>query len=92
MSKLSDLRPLDMPEYMTPAWLGCIEWAIKRPGIVAQFRAETSNAWMPGVSPVDRLIDKSTDAEWEFIKAFVEWANVNIWGPIDGPETEEQTP
>lgn len=86
MNAIGDLRPADTPEYMTPAWLGCVSWAIGKPEIVEAFRAETGNRWRPSPSPFDQMIDQATGADRDFIEAFIRWVNVNIWGPIDGPE------
>ena len=83
---LEDLRPSDTPAYMNDAWLGCLVWAINQPAIVDWFREETGNRWLPGRTALGRMIDDATGALLEFIIAFVKWANVNIWGPI-----EEQT-
>ncbi len=80
---LEDLRPNDTPAYMTPAWLGCLQWALSEPEIVAQFREETGNRWSPGRTVLDRMIDDTTGAPHHFIVEFVKWANVNIWGPVD---------
>ena len=80
------LRPADTPEYMTGAWLGCIRFALGKPEIVAAFRADTGNKWEPATTWIDRMIDQQTGAEWAFLKAFTEWANVNVWGPLDGKD------
>ena len=83
---LEGLRPSDTPAYMNDAWLGCLVWAINQPEIVAQFREETGNRWLPGGTVIERMVDDATGALHQFIVQFVKWANVNIWGPI-----EEQT-
>lgn len=83
---IEDLMPADTPFYMLPAWLGCIQWAIGEPAIVAAFREETGEWWIPARSGIERLIDEATGLDRHFIEAFIRWANVNVWGPIDGPE------
>jgi hypothetical protein len=75
--------PVDTPDFMAPAWLGCIQWAIGKPEIVATFRNETGNNWNPGRTGLDRMIDQATGADRAFIEAFIKWANVNVWGPVD---------
>jgi hypothetical protein len=80
--RIEDLRPVDTPEYMTPAWLGCIHWAIGTPEIVDAFRRESGMAWTPARNGLDRMIDEATGVEKRFIEAFIEWANANIWGPM----------
>lgn len=79
------LRPADTPEYMNPAWLGCISFALNQPELMQQFRDETGMRWQPARSGIERMIDQATGMEWEFVKAFVLWVNVNVWGPIGGP-------
>jgi hypothetical protein len=80
---LESLRPSDTPEYMTPAWLGCIHFALGNEGIVAEFRADTGEKWSPGATPLDRMIDEATGADRDFLVKFIEWANVNVWGPLE---------
>lgn len=82
---ISALLPADTPEYMLPAWLGCIRYALGNPEIVAAFRHATGNKWEPGKTPLDRMIDEATGADRAWVEAFVRWVNVNVWGPIDGP-------
>lgn len=85
---LDELRPADTPVYMTDAWLGCIHFALGEPDIVAAFRHDTGMNWTPGRTGLDRMIDEATGIDREFIIAFIRWANVNVLGPIDGPEGE----
>lgn len=80
---IESLRPADTPEYMTPMWLGSISWAIGDSETVEAFRKETGLQWNPAKTGIERMIDKATGADFEFIKAFVLWANINIWGPLD---------
>ena len=82
MKTLEDLRPSDTPTYMTPAWISCLQWAIREPEIVAQFREETGNRWSPGGTVIERMVDDATGAPHQFIVQFVKWANINIWGQI----------
>lgn len=81
------LLPSDTPEYMLPAWLGCISFALKQPEMIAAFRKDTGNLWKPGTG-LDKMIDEATGADWHFIKAFVLWANVNVWGPLDSEDED----
>jgi hypothetical protein len=83
--KIERLRPSDTPEYMTPAWLGCISFALGQPELLQAFRADTGNHWTPASTGIDRLIDQATGADWQFIEAFILWVNDNVWGPLDGP-------
>lgn len=83
MNSIESLKPADTPDYMMPAWLGCISFAMNTPDVFETFRTETGNKWQPARTPIDRMIDESIGAEWEFIKAFVLWVNVNVWGPVE---------
>ena len=85
MSDLLDivaLRPADTPEYMTPAWLGCVRWAASEPEVVDAFLRETGIQWSPASTPLERLIDQATGSDKELVSAFVRWANENVWGPL----------
>lgn len=83
---IATMMPSDTPPIMFQAWLDCLRWAIGEPEIVAKFRAETGTTWTPGKTPLDRMIDDAGGAERGFVEAFVKWFNVNVWGPVDGPE------
>lgn len=80
------LMPTDAPDYMAAAWLGCVSWAASNTDILQAFRDETGNRWVPPRSGLEAMIDAATGADWQFIKSFIEWVNVNVWGPIDGPQ------
>lgn len=86
---LIDLKPADTPDYMLPAWIDCIAWAIVEPDVLAAFRADTGNQFTPGANALERMIDQATGADWGFLEAFVKWVNVNVWGPLDGPPPGE---
>lgn len=75
--------PPDTPEYMRPAWLGALHFALGQEEIVAAFRGDTGNQWRPGTTGIDRLIDKATGVDERFLREFVSWFNANVWGPID---------
>jgi hypothetical protein len=81
---IADLMPSDTPDYMFPAWIGCVHFAIGNDAIVKQFRNDTGMTWEPGASGLDQMIDDATDAPWKFVKEFVEWVNLNLWGKLDG--------
>lgn len=86
---IESFLPADTPDYMLPAWLGCISWALQEPGVVAAFRAETGHHWQPGTTPLEHMIDEATaDSPRAFIEAFILWVNANVWGPMDGPKKE----
>lgn len=83
------LVPSDTPEYMLSAWASCMTWALGHEEIMAAFRADTGNQWQPGRSPLDKMIDNATGAKEKFITDFVNWANINVWGKIDGSVSDE---
>lgn len=80
------LMPADTPEYMAPAWLGLIRYLIGQPEAFAAYRRETGCTYRPPKNGLEAQIDAATGADWEFLKRFVAWVNVNHWGPMDGPE------
>lgn len=79
------LRPADTPAYMTDAWVACLVWAIGQDDILAKFRSDTGNQWTPPRDGLSKMIDAATGADVAFLTQFIQWANVNIWGPINGP-------
>ena len=89
LKTIEDLMPADTPRHMLPAWLGCISWALGETDCVEAFRHDTGIQWKPASSPLERMIDEATNAERHFIEAFIRWANVNVWGPLDGGDGDE---
>lgn len=77
------LMPSDTPDYMAPAWVGCISWAIGNPEIRATFMTDSGLKWEPPKTELDRMIDKATGADERFIEAFIVWANDHVWGKIE---------
>ncbi len=59
--------PADTPDYMAPAWLGCMPWAIGNPEIRATFEAASGLEIGDGES---------------YVRAFIAWANEHIWGEM----------
>ncbi len=82
------LMPADTPEDMAPAWLGLLNALLGWPETVEAFRRETGCKYHPPKNWLEAQIDRATGADWEFLKSFVAWVNVNHWGPLDGPEEE----
>ena len=80
------LMPDDTPDYMAPAWIGLIEWAIGEKEIVACYRKETGDTWEPGQTPLEQKIDAACGADRAFMKRFILWVNENLWGKIDNEE------
>lgn len=69
-------------KYLWDAWFGCLHWCLGEPGMVQAFRDETGNNWYPGTAPLDRMIDKATGADREFLLQFAAWVNERVWGGI----------
>jgi len=88
---INKLRPKDTPEYVTPAWLGSIRFALGKPEIMQAFTEDTGVAWVPARSPIDKLIDEATGADVNFLKAFIRWHNKHVWGPY-GNKTRKKKP
>ena len=54
------MMPADTPEYMAPAWLGCLSFASRQPEILAWFHDATGMPTTLGGSP-DRTDDRRGD-------------------------------
>lgn len=78
------LMPSDTPDHMASAWIGCISWALKKPEILAAYRAEIGDNFAPGKTALDNAIDKATGRDRAFIESFIKWVNERVWGPIEG--------
>ncbi len=69
---------------MLPAFLGCVEWALGTPEILAGFRKSTGNNWTPGRSGLERMIDRATGVDHQFFQQFSDYVANEIFGT---PET-----
>ena len=76
--------PKGTPEYMAPAYYGCLNWAIGNEGIRKQFEDETGIK-IPSAprSALDKLIDEATGVYAEYFKKFKEWHDEKIWGDVE---------
>lgn len=84
--------PPDTPEHMLPAWLGALHHALGSDETVAAFRAETGIRWRPGKMTLERMIDRATGSDERFLREFVGWFNLNIWGPLDCHDDQDLPP
>ena len=55
-----DLKPADTPDYMIPAWLGCISWAAGEPVLLEQFKKDTGLSYSAPKNGMDAMIDEAT--------------------------------
>ena len=74
--------PEDTPEWMVDAWFSCISWALGEPEIRAAFEADTGHRYIAPSNAIEVAIDESTGHGKAYVKAFVAWANVNVWGSM----------
>jgi hypothetical protein len=81
-TKYGIIPPVDTPEYLWPAYFSALRVAIEEPVIIKAFSAETGYMWSAPKSPMDAMIDEATGYAEGYIKAFVEWFNINVWGPM----------
>jgi hypothetical protein len=70
---------------MAYMWVGCLQWAMKQPGCLEEFRADTGFTWTPGRTPLDRMIDDATGMPRAFLDAFLPWFNEHVWGDEHAP-------
>lgn len=76
--------------FMDAAWASFLDWAIRQPQIVDEFRRATSRPdFMRQRSPIDRLIDQACGVppagDNDDVAAFVRWATHEYWGIDDAP-------
>ena len=85
MTRLEDFRPADTPAHMTDAWLERLECAVNDVDIVEAFLRDTGRT---GISALhERAYEDMTQGRKEVSGVsleFIQWFNVNIWGPLDG--------
>lgn len=68
--------------YMMSAWVGCVSFAINSKEIIDRYLQETKDPYRVSSSPLEKIIDKSTGTDIEFVKRFIIWVNENLWGEI----------
>ena len=83
------LKPADTPDYMTDAWASCMYWAIGRPDIWDEFTRDTGIDYAPARNVIERAIDEASGVHERTLREFILWANVNVWGPVDGPPPDQ---
>lgn len=81
-SFLTKYAPSGDEAYLLPAWLGCLRWAMGEEKIMAQFEKDTGEKWIPGRSPIERMVDDACGVQKEFFEKFAKWMNENIWGEV----------
>jgi hypothetical protein len=74
---------------MMEAWVGALHYALGEPSIMARYRADTGDKWMPASTAIDKMIDEASGRKQKFLVAFVRWFNEHVWGPIDAPDNED---
>jgi hypothetical protein len=82
--------PKDTPEYMAPAYFGCLRWALGVEGILEEFKKDTGKSFSPARSGLDKLIDDAAgfNPGEDFLRSFVPWFNQWVWGGIEGQGEE----
>ena len=84
--------PDDTPEFLYPAYFGCLHWAVGEKGILDSFMADTGVSFPRPRSGIEQAVDRATgfDQNKEFVQKFIPWFNECVWGPIDGMENPEK--
>lgn len=81
---MGDLKPISTPwdndPLMYPAFIGCVHWALGKDEIVDAFRKKSGNTWQLGRTPIDRMIDRSTGVERDFMQQFSDYVADEIFG------------
>lgn len=89
------MLPEGTPEFMAPAYFGCLQWAIGFEDMRKQFETETGTS-APALprSPIEAMVDKACgiDRQQEakdYFNKFKAWHDVNVWGDINAPDEIE---
>jgi hypothetical protein len=82
--------PEDTPEYMAPAYFGCLRWALGFDPILDSFFEVTGISLSPARSGINKLVDDATgfDPNENFLRAFLPWFDEQVWGKMDEPGEE----
>ena len=82
--------PEDTPEYMAPAYYGCLRWALGHVPTQSQFTKDTGIILSPARNGLELMIDDAVgnDPYEDFLRAFLPWFNAKVWGPVSGPGEE----
>jgi hypothetical protein len=81
------MPPENTPEYMWPAWAGCLHWASGNEDVIKAFESDTGLKWSPPRNAIDVMIDEATGASENHLLRFVSWFNENIWGDPFGADS-----
>ena len=96
MNKPDLTLPEGTPEYMAPAYYGCLNWAIGEEYCRKQFEEDTqTQALLLPRSPIELMvdracgIDRSQDA-LDYFNKFKKWHDEFVWGkPLEKPSDDE---
>lgn len=86
MSARPEGMPADTPDYMAPAWVSFITWALGNADVRAQFEAETGNRYSAPKDALAAMMDEATGYGRSYVEAFIPWANERLWGLMDDAE------
>lgn len=83
--------PDDTPEFMYPAYFGCLRWAVGFDPVLKLFTADTGINLPKDRTPIEAAVDRACgfNPNEEFMRAFVPWFNEQVWGGMDGEEPDE---
>lgn len=85
------MMPADTPAFMFPAWWSCILFAAGDDDLRKQFTDDTGVKFSPPKNGIEAMIDAACKTDEHFARRFIEWVNVNVWGPMDGDIESEVT-
>ena len=87
---------MDFEEINDIAWQGFIEFAVKKPEMIAQFNADTGSTFNRPYAPktgLEAAIDKATgyaERMWEKhledMESYILWVTEHYWGLDEAPE------
>ena len=80
-NSIIELAP-EMPDYLIPAWVAFIQYAISDEAIVNQYYTDTGDFYVAPTNVIDTLIDQATGRDKQFLESFITWVNKRLWGEI----------
>jgi hypothetical protein len=84
--------PADLPEYMKPAYLGCLHWACGNHEILKAFERASGMTKPPAAGTLLELLIDDAAGVWDsYFQQFIPWFNQHVWGNITARQTDDQS-
>lgn len=83
MTKMIPETLMPSDPLMRMAWADFVRWASGNAEIIEQFKEATGIEVSAPSFGIERMIDQATGLNESIAHKFIEWLNVNHWGPLD---------